>query len=456
MSYFELKMIYLILAAFLLTAFSGEKLNCCQCEEVLIFPQAAPVQFWLTGCDTYNETIPKGVHYKCFCQPWKCPDVIQIPFRDTFDESEVVGTPNIVGITLPDLDEWHSLNISSDLYDWTEGVSPTINLPTPVFPEAFSESEYLHAEYAFEDGKEYSVTINYTAVFNAGLPVTRKPTIVIMDDDFNVLFVSAFTSNSTATGANSKTFSFTANAVTSRIGFRHVVTEDTDITITSVSATRTDYEFTYPDPNNYELVIYDEDDIEIDRVSVDAILIPEGFFYYHTADVDLSELGVCDQQIRFEVEDLTASPDIVVAKSDCQNVTSSDYDPTVLIEYSSLKNFNGLVFEGVSPDPTYNIRIPAVFFHEDFPQTDEVAKLSSKVIKLNSQTEAKRRLDIDFLPYYMHLKIQLILSMPLVLIEELYWTKQDSYEKSDGSKRWPVKSASVWLTQRDFLERQSL
>lgn len=445
-----------IFALFLLTATSGAKSIGCQRDEVLIFPQAAPVQFWLTGCDTYNETIPKGVHYKCFCQPWKCTDIIQIPFRDTFDESDIVETENIVAITLPALDEWQSLNVDPDLYDWTEGVNPTVNLPDPIFPAFGSISEYIYADYAFEDGKEYAITINYTASFGGGTPPTRQPRIVIMDDDFNILFASSFGVGYTNAGANTATFSFTANSVSSKVAFRHLSTLDTDITITSRSATRTDIEFTYPAAKSYQLVIYSEANIEIDRLDFDALLIPEGLFYYHTANVDLTDLGICEEQIRFEVEDMTASPDTVVAKSDCQNVTDSDVNPDILIEYSSPKNFNGLVFEGVSPENTYNIRIPAVFFHEDFPQSDEVAKLTSKVIKLNSQTEAKRLLETDFIPYYMHLKIQLILSMPLVSIEGIYWTKQDSYDLDDGSKRWPVKRGTCWLTQRDFLERQSI
>ena len=135
-----------------------------------------------------------------------------------------------------------------------------------------------------------------------------------------------------------------------------------------------------------------------------------------------------------------------MAKSDCQNVTDSDSNPTLFVEYSSPKNFNGLVFEGVSPDPTYNIRIPAIFFHEQYPQVDEVAQLTSQVIKSNSQTQAKKLMETDFIPYYMHLKIQLILSMPLLLIDGVYWTKQDGYEIDDGSKRWPVKRATCWLT----------
>lgn len=424
-----------------------------QCAEVLIFPQAAPVQFWLTGCDTYNETTPKGVFHKCFCQPWKCTDTIIIPFRDTFDESEIVEVENIVAITLPNLDDWLSLAGSGD-YPWTLGVNPTVNLPGDFLLPV--SSEYLYASYAFVEGKGYSVTIDYDRVFNSGVTnQTRTTRISVLDSDFNVIFTQAFSALNLVV-PNSHTFNFTANEECVFIAVKHTSGADVDITITSATGTRTDIEFTYPAAHNYDLVIYGESDNEIDRVSFDSLLIPAGLFYYHTANVDLTDLDICEQQIRFEVEDLTASPDSSVAKSDCQNITDSEVDPTILIEYSSSKNFNGLVFEGISPDPIYNIRIPAVFFHEDFPQEDEVAKLTSKVIKLNSQTQAKRLLDIDFIPYFMHLKIQLILSMPIVQIDDLYWTKQDGYELGEGSKRWPVKRATCWLTQRDFLERQSI
>lgn len=422
--------------------------------EVLIFPQAAPVQFWLTDCDTYNQTIPKGVHYKCFCLPWKCDDIIQIPFRDTFSESDIVESENIVAVSLADLDDWTSLAGTGD-FAWTTGVSPTVNLPGIVFPDLVpSASEYLISDYDFEEDKEYTVTINYDFVVNSGSSNPRTTRVSILDDDNVVIFTN--TTSTTTTGSYSISITFTATATTSKIGFKHTSGRNVDVTVTSTSATRTDIVITYPDPSNYEVVIYNENNNEIERVSVDALLIPEGLFYYHTALIDLSELEICEEQIRFEIEDLSASPDTVVAKSDCQNVTDSDSNPTLLVEYSSPKNFNGLVFEGISPDPTYNIRIPAIFFHEQYPQVDEVAQLTSQVIKLNSQTQAKKLMETDFIPYYMHLKIQLILAMPLLLIDGVYWTKQDGYEIDDGSKRWPVKRATCWLTQRDFLERQSI
>jgi hypothetical protein len=449
-----LKAIKTIFALFLMAVYSGAISKNCQHAEVLIFPQAAPVQFWLTGCDTYNETIPKGVHYKCFCQPWKCTDVIPVVFRDTF--TNVVPIENIVAITLPDLDEWQSSALDPDDIDWTEGATPSLDLPYGSGFFHSSTSEYLYVDYAFEEGKEYSITIDFTMIDNpgAGTSPIKSGTVYIMDDAFNVIFAGI-------SGSSDSTINFTANASTSRISLRvsrasGTKTSDVSVSVQSASGTRTDITYDYPDPSNYEVVIYNEAGGEVDRIELDAFLIPEGLFYYHTAYINLLELGICDEQIRFEIEDLTASPDTVVAKSDCQNITDSDHNPTILIEYSSPKNFNGLVFEGISPDQVLNIRVPAIFYHEDNPQEDEVAELSNKVIKLNSQVTAKRLLDTDFMPHYMHTKIILVLSMPLVLIDGLYWTKQDSYDKDDGNKRWPVKRATCWLTQRDFLERQSL
>lgn len=437
-----------------MTASGGAKSFICDYAEVLIFPQAAPVQFWLTGCDTYNETIPKGVHHKCYCNPWKCTDVIQIPFRDTF--TGVVPVENVVAITLPDLEQWQTASLNPDFEDWVEGVNPQVTLP---FGSGFlnaSSSEYLYVDYAFEEGKEYSITLDFSAVPppSPGTQPSISGVVYILDDDMNVIFQGNG-------GSSDDDVTFTATTATTRIAIRAfrslgTRTGDASVTLVSATGTRTDITYDYPDPVNYELVIYGENDNEIDRLSFDSILIPEGFFYYYTTNVDLTSLGICEEQIRFEIEDLTASPDTVVAKSDCHKITDSEADPTLLIEYSSPNNFNGLVFEGVSPEVTYNIRIPAIFFHEDYPQEDEVAQLSSKVIKLNSQTQAKKLLETDFIPYYIHLKIQLILSMPLVAIDGLYWTKQDSYDIEDGSKRWPVKRGTCWLTQRDFLERQSL
>src|SRR6186713_478999 len=43
---------------------------------------ALPVQFWPTGCATFNEHYAPGVFHKCYCAPWECDDEIKIQFKD--------------------------------------------------------------------------------------------------------------------------------------------------------------------------------------------------------------------------------------------------------------------------------------------------------------------------------------------------------------------------------------
>jgi hypothetical protein len=51
-----------------------------QCPSMLSFSDALPIQWWLTDCDTFNESAPCGVHDVCWCAPWNCDDFIPIQF----------------------------------------------------------------------------------------------------------------------------------------------------------------------------------------------------------------------------------------------------------------------------------------------------------------------------------------------------------------------------------------
>src|SRR5690606_40263664 len=48
----------------------------------MILSDALPVQFWLSDCETFNETQAGGVHPLCWCQPFNCDDDINIQFQD--------------------------------------------------------------------------------------------------------------------------------------------------------------------------------------------------------------------------------------------------------------------------------------------------------------------------------------------------------------------------------------
>jgi hypothetical protein len=140
-------------------------------------------------------------------------------------------------------------------------------------------------------------------------------------------------------------------------------------------------------------------------------------------------------------------------KSDCLDIRESQ-ECTELMTYSNHKNFAGLVYEGFSPVPTFNLRVPVVFFHESFPQEEEVHPLSDDTwIRLNSRMERKKLFDIGYVPYYMHQKIQLILMHDNIEIQGEQWKKRDSYNIEEGSKRFPKPKATVLLTDKNFIER---
>lgn len=440
-----------IFALFLLFACCEVTNQYHQCFRVN-FSDALPIQFWLNDCETHNESVPEGVHYKCFCHPWKCDDELKIQFTDPFDSSEVVEADDIVAITLPALSTWLTRSVDPDLHDWTLGANPTVNLPgAGLFNE--EESEYLYTSYPFVSGKEYTVTINYNRVINSGSANPRTSTISIMDDLFFVLFTEVYSAGS---GANSNTITFVADASSSIIAFKHISGANVDITVTSASGTRTDVVTTYPNPSNYDLVVYNDEDEEIERLEFDAQLNEGGFFYTHSTSLTPSDHGICEQKIKFEVVNITESPDEVVAKSDCILISDDQPDPTVLFEYSNNRNFAGLIYEDLSPVQMFQIRVPAVFFHEQFPEEDEAIELSdSKIINLNGVVRAQRLLDTAHMPYYMHRKLKLIFKHQTLLtpIDDKYWTKQDAYEIDEGDRRWPLKKAKCWLTERDFVQR---
>jgi hypothetical protein len=65
-------------------------------------------------------------------------------------------------------------------------------------------------------------------------------------------------------------------------------------------------------------------------------------------------------------------------------------------------------------------------------------------------------LEIGFLPNYMHQKIQLVLMHDNVTIDGKRWIRRDGYEKAEGNKRFPLKRASVWLHDKDFIKENQL
>lgn len=165
--------------------------------------------------------------------------------------------------------------------------------------------------------------------------------------------------------------------------------------------------------------------------------------------------AVDDRRLIFKITDNSSN---ILAVSDCVEITNNqDFTCTKLITYSNSSDIAGLQFTSTSPSTVYYLRIPAVFFEEQYPQEQEDLELSTyEIVTLWSKMEGKKLLDIGFMPFYMHKKVQLILMMDNVTIDGIEYRKRDEYQIAQGAKKFPLKRAQVLLSEKDFIIRNLL
>lgn len=169
-----------------------------------------------------------------------------------------------------------------------------------------------------------------------------------------------------------------------------------------------------------------------------------------------NDYDICDQPIHLQI--LRASDNAIIYRSDCLDV-KANHRESVLIQYynSPGRNFAGINYADVSPNPEFSIRLTGSFFHQRFPQEQEVEELSnSRSLQLSTEIKKQKLLEIGPMPYYMHEKIILALQHDFVTINGVQYVKQDAYEITEGSRRSSLKQAKVWLTQKDYILRNIL
>jgi hypothetical protein len=160
--------------------------------------------------------------------------------------------------------------------------------------------------------------------------------------------------------------------------------------------------------------------------------------------------------VDFGMDSISISSSVLMAKSDCVNIKEG-HDETVLITYSNNRPFDSLSSSVGTPDHAFNLRIPAVFFKERFPEESEVIQLSnSRSIQLNAQVKAQRMLNVGPMTFYMHRKAKLALSFGTVTIDGQDWVKEEAYEVSETKRTHPLSKAQCWLTEKDTIYRNVL
>lgn len=146
----------------------------------------------------------------------------------------------------------------------------------------------------------------------------------------------------------------------------------------------------------------------------------------------------------------------ILAKSDCISIKET-HPCTLLIDYSNNSFFDGIHYEDQSPNMNFNIRIPAIFFHPENTKESEDLELSdNRIVRLYDKIEEKRLLQIGFMPHYMHRKLLLALSHDFVIIDEIDWILRDEYKKNEGNRHYPLRTATVLLTDKNFIKENQL
>lgn len=200
---------------------------------------------------------------------------------------------------------------------------------------------------------------------------------------------------------------------------------------------------------DYYLQIVDSNDIELFSTLFFADEM-EGRTVY---SLSITPEAFCNQKIRLNIIQ-DASPETEVFRSDCLDIKTT-HSCTTLIRYTGNRDYAGLVYADESPEAEFYLRVPSVFFHERNPEEDKSLELSNSVIINTSGTiKSQRRLDVFPTPDYFHRKLQLALRHQTVEIDNKLWIREEAYEKSvPQNPRWPLKKASVWLTERNFVVR---
>lgn len=420
----------------------------------LSISNANPIQFWLTGEESFNQKEICSIYPVCFSQIFNCDDSIIIQFKES-DELKIVFDLKVIdkngnnlyshafrmtwvetAIISPVLQFTNSGFIGS-LMPWLQSslfISPS-NWVWQTNGSILSSSNLSGSNVLFihRSGVLGWPPGNYTLRIigdNQGTSVSSPDMWFNIEasDDSNFadpVFLAGGLITAIPFGTFNKSFNFTLTKYYNYLGFQGNMDSGDTLTFKTYvnSATLT----AAPTKDSY----------------------PE-FEYSLTPNL------FCNKEVQFQIINHNTSS--IEAFSDSVVISDDNSDCTSLIKFSNSSDFAGLVFQNASPNEIFNLRIPAVFFDENYPQEQEDLELSDDtIITLWSKIEGKKTMDIGFMPFYMHKKVQIILMMDNVSIDGIAYRLRDPYQITPpASKRSALRRASVVLSEKDFINRNLL
>lgn len=393
---------------------------------------ALPIQFWAEGTETFNELDVCGINAICFCQPVQCDDTLLFQITDTTGQNIYLGIFDADGVLLATV---QFSEISTGLYVVevipNDVVDDVLSLPAPICDEVVQFKIFLNpvaviatSGWTNAGADPFTLGVNtlveqsdVTFSCRATQPSTGVDINNFEDIPFSVLIFGTWTGTviiAMVIGDGAGNIRYVEQSFTSNTGGGVTMT----LTDTSTADASADY---------------------INKLGVTA--------------VKSAGTGSPDIIITVPRGRALVSPEDGDYRSDCIDVRE-EHECTKLITYSNNSDFAGIDYNASSPSPEFSLRVPAMLFRATRPEEQEVHPLSNdEWLRVWSRMTKKMRLELGYMPDYMHEKLQLILMHDNVEIDGLSWKKRDAYELIEGDKRNPLMKANVLLTDKTFIKR---
>lgn len=419
----------------------------------MTFSNALPIQFWSVDDDTFNDLEVCGITSVCWCAPIEMADLIAIQFEDdgstspaghynlaVYDEYEILQNPTTVGT------DGDAFTESGDLRTFTDGASDVF---TTVGRKSLKIYDRSSTKVDITLPQDWNDSVDQPSTVFAA----KIGTLFIGDGApgiGNLAYQDAVIPAGQSFGI---TFSATTTAQESIVLFW--LSDNADINTHAVLSRVV--QANYP-------TYFDES-----RGDVMGVVLPTGS---STVKMQIKNTsGSASSRLWIYVLNSEASTTIqvtlnvkilfipYVGKTDCLSVKES-HSCTNLISYRNNSDFAGLVYTDASPDFQFNLRVPSVFFHEEpFDESEDHELSSDTMVQIWAKLERKKQLEIDYIPYYFHEKLRLILAHQSVEVNGKAWIKKrdDPYTiVRTGNKRYPLNKGSVLLTDKNFIKRNLL
>lgn len=411
----------------------------------MVISDACEIQFWQTGVETSFNLEEEGFTDEgyCFHQKFLCTgqrrfqgvdadgterDYWLLGFNEDGEEifnAPFVGSRESVEVfeDLPFVD-W--INITGvDNNPWTLGANPSVSIgPLP----GLEVSDYLSTPIEVQSAGTYSITYDLTITgsgFQTVSLIFRKAGVVVGSENISFL-------EGTHIGAQYITLTDSADEFL--VQFSKLLASTKTLTL-----------------NN--------------PFSMDVGFGPVKY----SLDMTPSDEAMCDSKVQFKIytgtEVLTGDDEgeLDITHEDSEELFYTDYvefvsawanspgSGRVDIQYRSIQNFAGLLYDNESP--YFQIQLEGRFRKERKQTQQKEIELTEMILNTAASVKKQRKLTIDDVPDYMHTKINLILAHAAsgsVLVNGKEISIGETYEEGERPESYPMTPADVWLTIKNY------